>query len=142
MKQPFHPLPRPGDLVLLNLSPPRGQFGFLLRRAAADLLDIQEERELKVGLRVLRDAVGDIVGQIFVSDTLENGAGYASLLGQPAVTETLLQYVVGQSSPTFYGFLVSPQHAGGGNACLTSCPDCLRDFSNLSYHRARGRCTW
>ena len=109
-------------------------FGFLLRRAAADLLDIQEERELKVGLRVLRDAVGDIVGQIFVSDTLENGAGYASLLGQPAVTETLLQYVVGQSSPTFYGFLVSPQHAGGGNACLTSCPDCLRDFSNLSYH--------
>jgi DEAD/DEAH box helicase domain-containing protein len=110
-------------------------FGFLIRRAAADLLDVQEERELKVGLRVLRDAAGDVIGQIFVSDTLENGAGYASLLGQPAVTEQLLQYVVGQSSPIFYGFLVSPQHAGPDpNACTTSCPDCLRDFSNLPYH--------
>jgi len=110
-------------------------FGFLVQRAAADLLDVQEERELKVGLRVLRDATGDVIGQIFVSDTLENGAGYASLLGQPTVTENLLRYVVGQSSPTFYGFLVSSQHAGPGlNACTTSCPDCLRDFSNLAYH--------
>lgn len=110
-------------------------FGFLVRRAAADLLDVQEERELKIGLRVLRDAGGDVIGQIFVSDTLDNGAGYASLLGQPEMTEELLQYVIGQSSPMFYGFLVSPQHAGPGpNACTTSCPDCLRDFSNLSYH--------
>jgi DEAD/DEAH box helicase domain-containing protein len=110
-------------------------FGFLVRRAAADLLDVQEERELKVGLRVLRDAAGDVIGQIFVSDTLENGAGYASLLGQPGETAALLQYVIGQSSLIFYGFLVSPQHAGPGpNACTTSCPDCLRDFSNLAYH--------
>lgn len=109
-------------------------FGFLVRRAAADQLDVHE-RELKVGLRVLRDAVSDIVGQIFISDSLENGAGYASLLGQPAEAEALLRYVVGQSSQTFYGFLVSQQHAGpGSNACMTSCPDCLRDFSNLPYH--------
>lgn len=109
-------------------------FGFLARRAAADQLDVHE-RELKVGLRVLRDAAGDIVGQIFISDSLENGAGYASLLGTQARTEALLQYMVGQSSPTFYGFLVGQQHAGPGpNACTTSCPDCLRDFSNLPYH--------
>jgi hypothetical protein len=109
-------------------------FGFLARRAAADRLDVHE-REIKVGLRVLRDAAGDIVGQIFISDSLENGAGYSSLLGQPLEAEALLQYMVGQSNPVFYGFLVSPAHAGPGpNACMTSCPDCLRDFSNLPYH--------
>ena len=109
-------------------------FGFLVRRAAADRLDVHES-EIKVGLRVLRDAAGDIVGQIFISDSLENGAGYASLLGEPGETEALLQYMVGQSSPTFYDFLVGQKHAGPGpGACTTSCPDCLRDFGNLPYH--------
>jgi len=110
--------------------------GFLLRRAAADYLDVHEW-EIKVGLRVVRNAAGSIIGQIFISDSLENGAGYASLLGQPQETERLLRYVLGQppQPPTFYGFLVSAQHAGpGANACRTSCPDCLRDFSNLPYH--------
>ena len=109
-------------------------FGFLARRAAADRLDIHEQ-EIKVGLRVLRGPTGGIIGQIFISDSLENGAGYASFLGQPAETEALLQYMVGRSDPTFHGFLVGQQHAGPGpSACMTSCPDCLRDFSNLSYH--------
>ena len=108
-------------------------FGFLVRRAAADRLDI-DERELKVGLRVLR-ALNGIEGQIFVSDSLENGAGYSSLLGEPDEAEALLRYVVGDGDPTFHGFLVGQQHAGPGPAaCLTSCPDCLRDFSNLAYH--------
>ena len=111
-------------------------FGFLLRRAAADYLDVHE-REISVGVRVLRDAAGGIIGQVFMADSLENGAGYASLLGQPQEAERLLQYVLGQppQAPTFYRFLAGPQHAGlGANACRTSCPDCLRDFSNLPYH--------
>jgi len=110
-------------------------FGFLLRRAAADRLDI-DERELKAGYRPLPDSAGDIIGQIFISDSLENGAGYASLIGQPAEAEALLRYIIGQPDPKkFYNFLVSQQHAGpGANACTTSCPDCLRDFSNLQYH--------
>jgi hypothetical protein len=109
-------------------------FGFLLRAAAADRLDIHE-REINVGLRVLRDSTGAVAGQVFLSDSLENGAGYASMLGQPGESEALLQYIVGQSSPAFYGFLVSALHAGpGSNACTTSCPDCLRDFFNLQYH--------
>ena len=111
-------------------------FGFLLRRAAADYLDVHE-REINVGVRTLRDSTGDIVGQVFISDSLENGAGYATLLGQPQEAELLLQYVLGRPPrpPTFYGFLVGQQHAGPGvDACRTSCPDCLRDFSNLPYH--------
>ena len=111
-------------------------FGFLLRRAAADYLDIHE-REINVGVRVTRDTVGRTIGQVFMSDSLENGAGYASLLGEPQETEQLIQYVLGQppQNPTFYGFLVGALHAGpGANTCRTSCPDCLRDFSNLPYH--------
>lgn len=105
-------------------------FGFLLRRAAADRLDIHE-RELRVGIRVLPDPFGQISGQIFISDSLENGAGYSSLLGTPLEMEALLQFVVGQNSPTFYDVLVRPQHS---DDCRTSCPDCLRDFTNLTYH--------
>ena len=111
-------------------------FGFLLQRAAADYLDVHE-REFSVGVRVIRDAAGNIVGQVFMSDSFENGAGYASLLGQPHEAERLLQYVLGQppQAPTFYGFLVGALHAGlGANTCRTSCPDCLGDFSNLPYH--------
>jgi hypothetical protein len=111
--------------------------GFLLRRAAAVRLDIHE-RELKVGLRVMQDPNGQVTGQIFISDSLENGAGYSSYFGIPAEAENLLRFVVGQTSNTFYGPLVA-QSGGQGNPahgalCRTSCPDCLRDFSNLAYH--------
>src|SRR5206468_8852409 len=105
-------------------------FGFLLRRAAADLLDV-DERELKVGLRVVREATGQVTGQVFISDSLENGAGYSSRLGRPAEMRNLLEYVTGVSSPDFYAHFVSPRHS---NECQTSCPDCVRDFSNLAFH--------
>src|SRR3990172_6048537 len=80
--------------------------GFLLRRAAAVRLDIHE-RELKVGLRVIQDPNTQVVGQIFISDSLENGAGYSSYFGAPAEAESLLRFVVGQTSSTFYGPLVA-----------------------------------
>ena len=105
-------------------------FGFLLRRAAAVRLDI-DERELKVGLRVFQDSSGDVAGQIFISDSLENGAGYSSHLGSPVEAEELLRFIVGQNGTSFYNPLISPGHAG---ECHTSCPDCLRDFSNLPFH--------
>lgn len=109
-------------------------FGFLARRAAADRLDVHE-REINVGLRIVRDTGGDPIGQIFLSDSLENGAGYASFLGEPSEAESLLKFMVGQSSPKFYKFLAGKRHAGPRpSACMTSCPDCLRDFSNLPYH--------
>jgi DEAD/DEAH box helicase domain-containing protein len=104
--------------------------GFLLRRAAATLLDIGEQ-ELQVGMRPVQDVDGHIIGQVFISDSLENGAGYSSFFGTPAQAEALLLYVTGQTAQDFYGPLVDPSHAG---PCLTSCPDCLRDFANLPYH--------
>lgn len=112
-------------------------FGFLLRRAAAVRLDIHE-RELKVGLRVVSDAAGRVVGQVFMSDSLENGAGYSSRLGTPAETQALLEFVCGRSTTTFFGPMVATTDSNGndthGRLCLTSCPDCLRDFSNLAFH--------
>lgn len=104
--------------------------GFMMRRAAAVRLDI-DERELKVGLRVIRDPNGQVKGEIFISDSLENGAGYSSHLGTPSEAENLLRFLVGQGDPSFYVPLVAPSHEG---VCQTSCPDCLRDYSNLAFH--------
>src|ERR1700693_4321447 len=66
---------------------------FMLRRAAAVYLDIQDY-ELKAGIRSHEDpALASVVGQVFLSDTLENGAGYATYLGTPAVTQELLEMI-------------------------------------------------
>ena len=53
---------------------------FMLRRAAAVYLDIQDY-ELKAGIRSLEDPAGALTGEVFLCDTLENGAGYATHLG-------------------------------------------------------------
>jgi ATP-dependent helicase YprA (DUF1998 family) len=120
----------------LNLDPRRVEgraalysFGFLLRRAAAVLLDINEW-ELRVGLRVVRNAQGDVVGQVFLSDSLENGAGYCSQFATPAAMERLLRFV-GDAGDSLLAPIVAAEHA---NRCQTSCPDCLRDYSNLAWH--------
>jgi hypothetical protein len=120
----YSPLDVNGRAALYSL-------GFMMRRAAAaEVLDI-DERELKVGLRVIRDQNGQVRGEIFISDSLENGAGYSSHLGTPNEAENLLRLLVGQSGPAFNAPLIAPLHA---DTCQTSCPDCLRDFSNLAFH--------
>jgi len=105
--------------------------GFMLRRAAAVRLDVSDS-ELKIGLRTTRDAAGAVIGQIFMSDTLENGAGYSTHLGEPAEFEALLQSLCG---PDLLGRLsLAAQPTDHGVACQTSCHDCMRDYSNLAYH--------
>ena len=42
--------------------------------------------ELRVGLRVARNAQGNVVGQVFLSDAFENGAGYCSQFATPATS--------------------------------------------------------
>jgi DEAD/DEAH box helicase domain-containing protein len=103
--------------------------GFLLRRAAAVLLDINEG-ELRVGLRTIRNDQGSVIGQIFVSDTLENGAGYCSQFATPGAMERLLRFVADPTS-SFLAPIIAPSHA---DQCQTSCHDCLRDYSNLAWH--------
>lgn len=104
---------------------------FMLRRAASVYLDIQDY-ELKAGIRSLEDlTAATVAGQVFLCDTLENGAGYPTHLGGGTVMKDLLSMISQPSPRDFFDRLVAPLHADG---CDTSCPDCLRSYSNLSYH--------
>lgn len=102
--------------------------GFLLRRAVSVLLDISPW-EIRVGLRVTNQS-GHVVGQVFLSDSLENGAGYCSHFAQPTELERLLHFVADPNGPLL-GETLAPHHA---DACQASCPDCLRDYANLAWH--------
>jgi hypothetical protein len=68
--------------------------------------------------------------RIFISDSLENGAGYSTHLGKPDELERLLEFI---SSPkqSFIAPLVHPDHEA---ECATSCHRCLREFGNMAYH--------
>jgi DEAD/DEAH box helicase domain-containing protein len=120
----------------LNLDPRRVEgraalysFGFLLRRAAAAWLDINE-LELRVGLRVVRSAQNNVVGQVFLSDALENGAGYCSQYASSTAMEQLLR----RASDLAMSFNDPNFAANHAARCQTSCHDCLRDYSNLAWH--------
>jgi hypothetical protein len=125
----------PGRIADPRNPPGRGalySLAFMLRRAAAVYLDIQDY-ELKAGIRSHEDpaVVGRVAGQIFLSDTLENGAGYATYLGTPTAMQDLLEMITRPTRREFYDRLIAPFHS---DACETSCPDCLRSYSNLAYH--------
>jgi Lhr-like helicase len=97
--------------------------GFLLRAEAARLLDIGLA-ELTVGSSV-RHVDGRAHVEVFLADALENGAGYCTRLGQRDQLERLLT-----RADRFASELGKPPHDG----CDSSCPDCIRDFTNLIFH--------
>ena len=101
-------------------------FGFLIRLAVSKRLDIVAVKEDRVGLRVANQS-GQIVGQVFLSDSLENGAGYCSHFAQPTELEPLLR-LVADGNESLLREILAPHHA---DACQTSCPDCLRDYRIL-----------
>ena len=112
--------------------------GFLLRRAAAVKLDVPES-EIEVGLQpqtrqiALPDGSSQTLARLFLSDTLENGAGYSTQFGSPAAMQDLLGFLCdpNYSDVSFQAPLRSVNHR---RDCLTSCPHCLRDFGNMAYH--------
>jgi ATP-dependent helicase YprA (DUF1998 family) len=97
--------------------------GFLLRAAACRLLDIGNS-ELNVGYSV-RDADGRRITETFLADSLDNGAGYCTWLGLPDNLGELLR-AAGQFADELSD---DAQHD-----CDSSCPDCIRDFTNLIFH--------
>jgi len=98
-------------------------FGYLARRAVSVWQDIAPD-ELDVGLRV-RLEEGERVGEIFLADTLANGAGYCSFLGRPENLERLCKEMFSLAE----SWLDDPDHG-----CDSSCYDCLRDYRNQSSH--------
>jgi DEAD/DEAH box helicase domain-containing protein len=100
-------------------------FAELLRIACAAELDVSPE-ELKVGLQAFRRGE-HVLRRLFIADAIENGAGYAPYLGRPAVLARVLKRIDDEVRPQFE----TGRHAG---ACDTSCPDCLRSYSNRLLH--------
>jgi Lhr-like helicase len=111
-------------------------FGFLVRRAAAVWMDVAES-ELDVGIQPVMDFSSPFAppsARVFLSDALENGAGYCTHLGQPHRFEALLEFITGSGSPpndSFWGPLVGQPHE---SECAASCHRCLREFGNMAYH--------
>ena len=64
---------------------------------------------------------------MFLADTLENGAGYASHIGDPVFFSELLDRILNYGVARF-------AHQDHISKCDTSCPDCLRSYDNRQVH--------
>ncbi|WP_216591068.1 hypothetical protein [Streptomyces brasiliscabiei] len=62
----------------------------------------------------------------FLADALENGAGFSTHLEDPRIVDDYMGTV-----GTYLKKLQAEEHAG---VCTSSCPRCLRDYSNIAYH--------
>jgi hypothetical protein len=113
---------------------------FWLRTAAGAYLDV-DPLELDSGFRSSRSASGKVIGEVFLCDRLENGAGYCEFLGQPTEFQKLLQ--LGNPANLHPDAIATKwmldqplDNATTPHAleCDTSCNLCLRDYFNLPYH--------
>ncbi|WP_172836130.1 DEAD/DEAH box helicase [Microlunatus soli] len=102
-------------------------FAELLRNAAKEYLDI-EQSELEVGLQPALNST-TVSARVFLADALDNGAGYALELGEPATFGKLLTSIREDTGQR----LREDPH---GTACTSSCPGCLRNYENRFNHWA------
>jgi DEAD/DEAH box helicase domain-containing protein len=102
-------------------------FAELFLKTSATELDVGIG-ELQVGFQSRRTEDGkSVVEQIFISDSLENGAGYASVISTPTMIERILDQILKNTKNQFEKKIHS-QH------CDSSCPDCLRSYENRRNH--------
>ena len=109
-------------------------FGFLFRQFAASRLDISSD-ELRVEIRPV-EAGPHHKQQIFLADSLANGAGYCRHLGEgdsqgrPFRLIQLLNDMTNPALPFAKGLIAH------GTDCDSSCysKGCMRDYSNMPYH--------
>ncbi len=95
----------------------------MLRIGAGDELDV-EPMELQAGVQPQR--VGQTLTRgLFLSDALENGAGYAAHLANADVMRSVLDRLLNVRKGQFEA------HA---HRCDSSCPDCLRSYDNRLLH--------
>jgi DEAD/DEAH box helicase domain-containing protein len=108
---------------------------FWMRIAAAAHMDI-DALELESNMRVT-SVDGLIVGQAFLCDQLENGAGYCEYLVKPSEFRELLRHgdpMAANSLARQWTRGTADGVAGHGDHCDASCNLCLRDYRNLAYH--------
>lgn len=98
-------------------------FGELIVKVAANELNI-EMSELQVGYQSFRK--NNITSeQIFISDSIDNGAGYANLIAEKSLLASILNRILTREQIRF--------DAHSDN-CDTSCPRCLRSYENRRIH--------
>ncbi|MEU6359850.1 DEAD/DEAH box helicase [Streptomyces albidoflavus] len=97
----------------------------LLRVAAGDILQVQPN-EIAAGIHGAGSATSRARTFAFLSDTLDNGAGYCTHLAEPEVFQKLLA-----SANRMIGKFRTGSH---GSECRGSCYECLRDYTNMAYH--------
>lgn len=125
-----------GTISLDSKTMPAGRsalhsFAELLRNAAARKLDI-DSQELTVGVQPYRRATSPVyTGRVFIADTLENGAGFATQIGTSSFYSSLLEEVLQDGHERLERASGPTDHA---TICDTSCPDCLRSYENRSIH--------
>ncbi|MEV0089999.1 DEAD/DEAH box helicase [Streptomyces sp. NPDC050738] len=97
----------------------------LLRVAAGDILQVQPN-EIAAGIHGAGSAVSHARTFAFLSDTLDNGAGYCTHLAEPEVFKELMAST---------DRMLAKFHTGNhGLECRGSCYECLRDYTNMAYH--------
>lgn len=104
-------------------------WGFLVRKAVSSYLDI-DSSELTVGYYI---SPKTHKAEIFFVERLDNGAGYCNYLSGRKYTDIpekaiLLPLLEGGN---IYSQLVDSKHK---SECISSCYDCIRDYSNQQYH--------
>ena len=97
--------------------------GFLLRAVAVRQLDVGPD-EFNVGYS-MRHVNGASRVEVFLADQLENGAGFCTKLGEPNQLANLVNGLT-----AFIRELQRAPHS----SCDSSCPSCIRDYTNLIYH--------
>ena len=104
-------------------------WGYLTRKAISDFLDI-DSSELAVGFNITPQ---EKRAETFFVEKLENGAGYCNYLSgreYPNVPyDAFIKPLI--KGGTLYNHLVKSDH---GKDCLSSCYDCIRDYSNQNIH--------
>lgn len=99
-------------------------FGEFLKMAAATYLDV-DPSELRAGRQRYR-LPNCVTEQLFISDTLENGAGYVRRIFNKERFLSVIQ--------DYYEVVSSYWEGMGHGDCDLSCPDCLRSYGNRMEH--------
>lgn len=103
-------------------------FAFLLRDSVANVLDV-DRKEIIVGLRPFKNTnCHYVTNQIFLSDALENGAGYSNWLCKEDNYKKVLKNI---TNGYIYQHLTAPSHMDN---CDSSCYNCMQSYNNLHYH--------
>lgn len=106
-------------------------FGFLLRRAVARHFDVGQS-EFLVGVRAARGPADDLAAQVFLADSLANGAGYARHLASTGDLESILRDMQGRGGSALLEEM--RDHFADPERCRDACYGCLLSYANLRAH--------